>query len=116
MNDRIPVTIHLSRATFLTLEQLAAQRDTSMRRLIEAHLDRSLQKRDHRARRSSGAVKPGNKRPYVTLNAEQQAELVELTRLGWSLSELAARYGCSTATVDNWRKRLGVSRRRKEDM
>jgi DNA-binding NarL/FixJ family response regulator len=118
MNDGIPVTIHLSRPTFLALEKIAAQRGVGMRRLIEAYLDRSLQKRERRdpKRRSAGAIKPGNKQPYVTLTVEQQGELVELTRLGWSLSELAERYGCSTNTVNNWRRRLGVQHRRKEDL
>lgn len=108
----IPVTIRLSREEFLKLEKIAARKGVAMRSLIEAHIARSLQpKPDHKNHRSRATPKPGRTRAYVTLSAEQQSELVELVKLGWSGAELANRYGCSTATIDNWRGRLGVRRK-----
>lgn len=105
----IPVHIELRPEAFLKLEKIAAGKGVTMRSLIVAHIERSLQPREHHtpaARRSRGKVKEGGKRPWVRLTPEQQRELVELTRMGWSLSELAHRYGCSTATINNWRGRL----------
>ena len=104
----VPVMTHFDGPAFRQLERIAEAKGVKVATLIEATILRALQPpKDHRKRRSRGEVKPGKKRPYVTLTVEQQRELVKLTRMGWSLAELADRYGCSTATINNWRGRLG---------
>lgn len=80
-----------------------------MRTLIEAHIERSLQPKPaptRSDRKSRGTPAPGRTRPHVRLTPEQVAELRELNRLGWTLLELANRFGCSVGTITNWRRRF----------
>jgi hypothetical protein len=105
----VPVMIHLEGGTFKKLEQIAERKGVRMDRLIEAHIERSLQPKPAPVkitRRSTGKPAPGRKRPWVRLDLEQQVELRELIKLDWSLRELANRFGCSVGTIENWRKRF----------
>jgi DNA-binding NarL/FixJ family response regulator len=105
----IPVMIHIDPVTFSRLDKIATAKGTSMRGLIEAHLARSTQPKRARTR---AEPKQGRVRAHVRLTLEQQAELVNLSRLGWSMHEIANRFGCSVATVGNWRDRLGLTTKR----
>lgn len=105
----VPVLIHLRGETFRKLEQIAARKDVNVRTLIEAHIERSLQPKPTPARedrKSRGTPAPGRSRPWVRLTPEQVNELRELNGLDWTLRELADRFGCSVATIGNWRKRF----------
>lgn len=104
MSEGVPVLIHLRGETFRKLERLAEQKGVGVRPLIEAHIERGLQ--PVKDGRSKGTPAPGRIRPWVRLTPEQVAELRELNRMGWTLLELANRFGCSVGTITNWRKRF----------
>lgn len=109
MSTGIPVMIHLDPVTFKQLERIAAEKGIGMRRLIEAHVVRSLQPKPPPARTSRRSTTPpreGRSRSWVRLDAAQQVELRELLTLNWSIHELQQRFGCSRGTIENWRKRF----------
>ena len=96
----VPVVLQLRGEVFLALERIAARKGITMRQLIEQHLERGLAPAAVKAR-----PKPGRQRAHVMLTTAQVDELLRLSREGWSLKQLAARYGCSRQTIDNWRRR-----------
>lgn len=93
--------IHLPYREFATLEQLAQRNGTTMRAMIERQVSRALS-----ASLPKPTPKPGHTRSHVRLTPMQVRELSTLTRAGWTSAQLAGRYGCSRATIDNWRKRI----------
>lgn len=125
MSAGVPVMIHLPAEVFRTLEVVAERRGTTMRRLIESHVERGVLHATHSAsierrlarlqphQRAKSPAPAEGKRGHVRLTTEQQAELVELTRLGWSANEIAKRYGCSHGTIVNWRRRLDAHPRQR---
>lgn len=102
----IPVMIHLAPEVFLKLERMAAKKRVGMRRMIEAHIERSLQPptTKHEERANDRPAQDSGRRAYVVLTADQRSEVVELTLLGWSQGEIAKRFGCGIGTVRNIRR------------
>jgi len=102
MSDRtIPVMIHLPAETFLVLEAAARRKGMPMRDLIVAWLMRSTQPRPHRgaAGQIASSTPGGGKRGYRRLDAAEWAELRRLRTAGWSVPELAVKYGCSSSVI-----------------
>lgn len=100
----IPVLIHLPGPEFMALDRIASKRNTTMRKLIEAQTIRALT--DHIPHPTS-SPSTGRTRAHVKLTTEQQAELrMLITDRHFTYQMLADRYGCSTATIGNWRRRF----------
>lgn len=97
----IPVMIHLPAETFKALEVAAERRGVSMRELIVAGLTRSMQPRPIRgaAGQIASSTPGGGERGYRRLDAEEWAELRSLRACGWSVPELAVKYGCSSSII-----------------
>lgn len=100
MSEGIPVLIHLDAHTFRIIEASAKAKGVSMRTLIQTGLQRSIQRKpQHRAGQIPAAPRAGGVRGYHRLDDADWAELKRLRGLGWTVAELAVRYGCSSSTI-----------------
>lgn len=100
MSDGIPVMIHLDVHTFRVLEATAKAKGVGMRQLIEIGLQRSIQRKpQHVAGQVPAAPRQNGARGYHRLDDAEWAELKRLRALGWTVSELAVRYGCSSSSI-----------------
>ncbi|MCZ4300762.1 hypothetical protein [Microbacterium oxydans] len=101
MSDGIPVLIHLDAHTFRVIEASAKAKNIGMRQLIELALQRSIQHKPQErvAGHVSAAPRQNGERGYHRLNDADWAELKRLRGLGWTVGELATRYGCSSSSI-----------------
>ena len=100
MTDGIPVMIHLARETFLVLEATAKRRGIRMDRLIEQGLDRSIQPKPRYVRGQVPAPQRAEvSRGYRRLDEQDWTALKKLTQAGWTVPELAVKFGCSSSAI-----------------
>ena len=101
MSAGIPVLIHLDAHTFRVIEATAKAKGVSMRTLIEVGLQRSIQHRPQHSARGHvhAAARQDGTRGYHRLNDADWTELKRLRALGWTVAELATRYGCSSSSI-----------------
>lgn len=100
MSEGIPVLIHLDAHTFRVIEASAKAKGVTMRKLIETGLQRSIQRRpEHVAGHVPAPARAGGSRGYHRLDDADWAELKRLRALGWTVAELAVRYGCASSTI-----------------
>ncbi|QMU97988.1 hypothetical protein FVO59_12830 [Microbacterium esteraromaticum] len=98
----VPVMIHLPIETFKALERVADRKGIAMRDLIVAGLMRSTQPRPQRTSGQVPSSTPGGgsaRRHYRRLDAAEWRELRQLRAAGWSVPELAVKYGCSSSII-----------------
>lgn len=98
----VPVMIHLPVETFNALERAAARKGITMRDLIVAGLMRSTQPRPQRTSGQIPSSTPGGgaaRRHYRRLDAGEWRELRKLRAAGWSVPELAVKFGCSSSII-----------------
>ncbi len=89
----IPVTIHLAPATFNRLEKIAQKRGVAMRDMIAAGLEPKP------VTRVAGYIHSPRRNGYTHLTGEQWAEMMTLRAAGWTVPQLAVRFGCSSDTI-----------------
>jgi hypothetical protein len=99
MSAGIPVMIHLSRDTFVALEAAAKRRGIRMSELIEAGLDRSIQPKPILVNGQVPSPKRAAGRGNRRLDAAEWAECKQLKQAGWTVPELAVKYGCSSSAI-----------------
>lgn len=96
----VPVMIQIPIDTFKALEKISDRKGVSMRDLIVAGLVRSTQPRPERvAGQIASATRAGGSRGYRRLDDAEWTELKRLRSLGWTVPELAVRYGCSSSSI-----------------
>lgn len=96
----VPVMIHLPAETFLALETIAKRKGISMREMIVAGLERSVQPKPLRAAGQIPAPRrAGGTRGWRHLDDAEWAELKRLRAAGWTVAELAVKYGCSSSSI-----------------
>lgn len=89
----IPVTIHLSLPTFNRLEALARSHGMSMRELIAAGLEQKPRGR------VAGNIPTANRSGNRWLSADEWQELYRLRAAGWTVPQLAVKFGCASSTI-----------------
>ena len=99
MKAKVPVMIHLHGEMFLHLERIAMSKRCSIASLIEAGIERSLQPKPQRVAGQIAAPPRATGRGYRRLNNAEWARLKHLRDLGWTVPELAIKYGCSSASI-----------------
>lgn len=96
----VPVMIHLPGETFKALEAIAQRKGVRMSDLIVAGLMRSTQPRPQRAAGQIPSTTPGGgRRGYRRLDDAEWAECKRLRAAGWTVPELAVKYGCSSSSI-----------------
>lgn len=107
----VPVMIHLPADTFRALETISQRKGMTMRDLIVAGLVRSTQPRAVRGAAGqipSSTPSGSGKRGWRHLDSAEWRELRTLRGAGWTVPELAVKYGCSSSSIY---KRLRDERR-----
>lgn len=95
----VPVKIDLQGHTFRALERMAERNDVTVREYIATHLDRAVARAEGRTYVPRTPVDADGKRRYVRVDDEQRAHALKLYRAGWTIKDLAARFGCTPGTM-----------------